>query len=173
MNKKENISLIGMAGVGKTALGKKLASYYRKKFIDIDDEIENSEKRSINEIIQEDGDNYFINIEEKITLKLDLSKPSIIATGGSIVYSKKAMNFLKKQSIIIFLNTSPIQIKNRLHNLEERGVIGIKNKPFEEIYKERLPLYQKYTDMVFTSTHHPQSDDCLEKLISAIKLFTK
>jgi shikimate kinase len=169
MTKKTNITLIGMAGVGKTTLGKRIAKYFKLKFIDIDDEIENSEERSINEIIAQDSEDYFIQVEEKVTLNLDLTLPSVLSTGGSIIYTQKAMEFLKEKSTVVFLQSSPSQIKHRLHNLNTRGIIGLKDKSFEELYYERLPLYKKYADLTFRTSLHPKSKECLEDIVAMLK----
>lgn len=142
-----NITLIGMAGAGKSTVGKKLAKKLKYKFIDVDKIIEKKNKAKLQKLIDKFGDKKFIKIEENAVLSLKKPKNSIISPGGSAIYSKKAMKFLKKNSKIIYLNASFESINKRLKNKSARGIVGLKNKSLKALYKERLPLYKKYADL--------------------------
>jgi len=137
-----------MAGVGKSVLGKKLAKRLEYKFLDIDEVIKKQIGLELQEIIDKFGEKRVLEIEEEIVLNLGYVNNYIISPGGSIIYSKKAMLFLKKISKIIFLHASFKSIERRLLNINTRGIIGLKEKNLKELYKERNPLYKKYADIV-------------------------
>ena len=141
-----NITLIGMAGVGKTTVGKELAKRLNYKFIDIDNLIEEKNKMKLQQIVSSFGDEKFIEIEEKAVLELGRLENTIISTGGSIIYSKNAMNYLKNNSKIVFLNGSFETIEKNLKNQRTRGLVRLKTS-LKELFYERLPLYRKYADI--------------------------
>ncbi|PIV46076.1 shikimate kinase [bacterium (Candidatus Moisslbacteria) CG12_big_fil_rev_8_21_14_0_65_36_11] len=143
-----NITLIGMPGAGKTTLGKKIARKLGFKFIDLDKKIEKKFKLRLSKIVDKLGEKKFLKEEEKAVLKLKRINNCVLAPGGSIVYSVKAMNLLKRISLVIFLRSSFAKIRRRVGDPVKRGVIGIKSKSLKKIYEERLPLYKKYADYI-------------------------
>tara|TARA_B100001094_G_C17825003_1_gene620405 strand:- start:51 stop:566 length:516 start_codon:yes stop_codon:yes gene_type:complete len=145
--KHTKITLIGMAGVGKTTFGKEIASKNNYSFIDVDTLINNEIKVSIHDYIQSHSEKEFLALEESIILKLKLPKKCIISTGGSVIYSKNAMTHLKKNSTIVFLTDSVTNIKNRIQNFDFRGIVRQNLTSFEDIYKSRMPLYKQYQDI--------------------------
>jgi len=149
--KKENITLIGMPGSGKSTIGKLLAKRFDFEFIDGDEYIEKQEKMSLRQIIDTKGDEGFCKIEEKRILELLPLNDCILAPGGSIVYEKKLMNTLKNSSILIFLDL-PCQVIEKRVGLkmkrhEQGEIVGLKSKSIKELYEERLPLYKKYQNI--------------------------
>jgi shikimate kinase len=92
------------------------------------------------------GDEDFIRFEEKTILKLNVQN-CVIAPGGSIIYSQKAINHLKRNSIIVFLDLSLEVLKSRTKDVDKRGIVYLKRKSYEEVFYERLPLYIKYADI--------------------------
>ncbi len=142
-----NIALIGMAGVGKSALGEELAKRLNYRFLDIDEVIEKKTKLRLQEIIDSSGEDEFLKIEEKAVLGLGELDRCVISPGGSVVYSKAAMGFLKENSVVVFLDASFESINGRITNHSTRGIIGLKNKSLKELFEERLPLYKKYADI--------------------------
>lgn len=144
---RNNITLIGMAGAGKSAVGKALAEKLDYKFIDVDGIIEKNHNLRLQEILEKFGEKKFIEIEEKEILALDNLENCVISPGGSVVYSEKAMEFLKKNSKIIFLDAPLEMIESRIKNYETRGIIGLKSKSVKEIFLERHPLYEKWADI--------------------------
>jgi len=138
-----NITLIGMAGAGKSVIGRALARKIAAKFIDTDKVIEAETGMKLQEIIDGTGEKDFLRIEEKSILNLDITDKCVISTGGSVVYSRKAMMFLKKRSIIVFLDTPLRTISTRVTNKATRGIIHLR-KGLIAIYRERLALYKKY-----------------------------
>ena len=147
---KTNISLIGMAGCGKSVIGKKLAYKLGFIFLDLDDLMEVEHQKKLDEIINERGEDGFINLESRSLIKFldnDIKK-TVVAPGGSIVLSPEAIVKLKSKSLVIFLDTPFLIIKKRFLQKQTRGaVIGLKNKSLEEVYNYRLPLYIKYSDL--------------------------
>ncbi len=140
------ITLIGMAGVGKSVIGKALAEKLSFRFIDTDALIEHEIGMSLQDIINKLGEKEFLRIEEKTLLALNPPEKCVISTGGSAVYSEMAMGSLKKISVIVFLDASLDTIENWITDKVERGIIHLK-KGLAGIYKERLPLYKKYADI--------------------------
>jgi len=136
-----------MPGAGKSFLGKRLANKLGYNFIDLDIEIEKVKGKSIKKLLEELGDKELLRLEETEAVKLKYIQKTIISPGGSIIYSKKAMELLKENSIIIFLNISLNEIKNRIKNLEQRGIVGLKEKGIDNLYLERTKLYKHYADI--------------------------
>lgn len=136
-----------MPGVGKSFIGEKLAVRLGCKFVDVDKLIEKEQGMNLQEVLDKNGEENFIEIEKKAILSLNGDR-IVIAPGGSIVYSPEAMEYLKKISKIIYLKDRLNNIKKRISNLGSRGVVGLKNKSFEELFRERERLYEKYVDFV-------------------------
>lgn len=142
----KNIVLIGMPGSGKSTVGVILAKALGMKFVDTDLLIQQSEGRLLQEIIDSDGISRFLEIEERIIAGLK-SENSVIATGGSAVYSKKAMEALKSSGVTVFLNAKTEELAKRIRNMKTRGIVLDAGRTFNEIYEQRMPLYKKYADI--------------------------
>ena len=147
-----------MPGSGKSMYGKILAKRLGFKFIDPDHYIVEKEKMPLQEIIDKKGDEEFIKIEEKRILELLPLKKHVLAPGGSIVYSKKLMEALKKCSVAIFLNVPLEIIEKRLTNKATRGIVGLKSKSVRELYEERTPLYKRYADITINCSRKSDSE---------------
>ena len=158
----KNITLIGMPGSGKTTLGKELSLKMNKLFVDTDRLIEKVHNKKLSEIINSDGNDGFLSIEEDTILDLQCSN-TIISTGGSVVYSEKAMDHLKKISTIIHLDVSLVNLRKRLNNLAERGVVLKENQTFEDLFNERNLLYNKYSQIKFDN-NSPLNMDLLSNI---------
>lgn len=141
-----NIILIGMPGSGKSTCGVVAAKMLLKNFFDTDLLIQNLEGASLQNIIDTKGLDYFTNAEEQAILSLDI-KGTIIATGGSVIYSDKAMQHLKSLGKIIYLHLEYEQMCSRISNLSTRGVAIKKGCTLNDMYNERLPLYEKWADV--------------------------
>jgi len=143
-----NITFIGMPGAGKSTIGEKIAKDFGYKFIDIDKIIEDDKKIGLQSILNQIGDKEFIKLEEQTVLNLSSVQNSIISPGGSVIYSPKAMNYLKSISTIIYLNISLEEIEKRVSSSKEsRGIVGLKDKTLIEVYNKRTPLYKQYADI--------------------------
>lgn len=144
---KSNIVLIGMPGAGKSTVGVVLAKRLGLRFVDTDLIIQEKEGLLLQEIIRKKGCEGFIKTENDILKELELER-TVIATGGSAIYGKEAMEHLGKTGIIIYLNQSLRGISLRLGDLKSRGVIFKEGQTLKEIFRERTPLYNKYADII-------------------------
>lgn len=144
---KNNIVLIGMPGVGKSTVGVILAKILGYRFLDTDIVIQHEENRLLKEIIDAEGVDGFIEIENRINSRLDAEK-CVIATGGSVVYGKEAMKHLSEIGRVVYLKLDYRKLKYRLGNIRNRGVVIRDGQSLLALYKERVPLYEKYADIV-------------------------
>ncbi|MBP5453257.1 MAG: shikimate kinase [Lachnospiraceae bacterium] len=142
----KNIVLIGMPGVGKSTLGVVLAKELGFEFVDADLLIQKREKRLLKEIIAEDGVDGFLKVEEEVNAGIEAER-TVIATGGSVVYSAKAMEHLKSIGKVVYLKLNFDDLNNRLGNLKGRGVVLKDGQTLKSLYEERTPLYEKYADI--------------------------
>ena len=140
------ITLIGMPGSGKSCLGKALSSKSKVKLVDSDKLIESIHKRKLQDIIDTDGVEAFRKIEEETLLSLDPEDDIILSTGGSAVYSSKAMEYLATKGKILYLYCSYETIKERIGDFSKRGVVLKPGQDLLGLYNERVPLYEKYAD---------------------------
>lgn len=144
---KDNIILIGMPGSGKTTIGTELSEKIGYGYIDSDSVIVAREGKRLNEIIAERGREVFLDIEAKINSELCASR-CVIATGGSVIYRDFAMQKLKEKGTIVYLKVSYEEIAKRLGDLKKRGVALKDGFTLKDLYEERVPLYEKYADIV-------------------------
>lgn len=142
-----NITLIGMPGAGKSTVGVVLAKAIGYKFIDTDLVIQEDQGMVLQDIIEKYGTSGFNTIENSVISSIHTDK-SVIATGGSAVYGKEAMQNLKSAGKVLYLELPYNDIKRRLGNLEKRGVSMEKGQTLEELYNKRVPLYEKYADKI-------------------------
>lgn len=142
-----NIVLIGMPGSGKSTIGVVLAKVLGYEFLDSDLVIQKREKRLLSEIIEQEGIDGFLAIENDVNKSLDVER-TVIATGGSAVYGKEAMEHLKKIGTVIYLRLGYKPLRRRLGSLKKRGVVLKKGQTFRMLYDERTPLYEQYADLV-------------------------
>ncbi|NLK96646.1 shikimate kinase [Defluviitalea saccharophila] len=141
----KNIVLIGMPGAGKSTLGVILAKTLKMPFVDTDLIIQQTQNRLLQEIIEEDGIDVFLSIEEKAILDLDV-QGSVIATGGSVVLKPEGMKHLKENGFVVYLQLPYMEIEKRIRNITTRGIVMQKGQTLLQVYDERVPLYEKYGD---------------------------
>lgn len=158
MTGKTNLILIGMPGAGKSTVGVVLAKKKGCRFLDSDLLIQESRGALLHELIAEYGTEGFLKIEEEVNASID-AEHTVIATGGSVVYGKAAMEHLGKIGTVAYLKLSCSAIKDRLGDLSERGVALREGQTLEDLYRERVPLYERYADVTV---------DCGEKSIREI-----
>ncbi|MBR5202469.1 MAG: shikimate kinase [Clostridia bacterium] len=161
-----NIILIGMPGCGKSTVGVILAKTLGIGFVDTDLIIQQQENRLLQNIIDADGINYFLDCEARAVKTVDCDN-SVIATGGSVVYREDAIKHLKKSGKIVYLDVPLNEIKNRLNNISTRGIAAQKNDSIDDIYNERVALYNKYADVIIKT-----NGESIEKTVEKIcKIF--
>ncbi|MCM1182386.1 MAG: shikimate kinase [Roseburia sp.] len=142
-----NITLIGMPGAGKSTIGVVLAKNRGLSFIDSDLVIQEQEGKRLHELIEAQGIDGFLAIEERVNCSLN-PKAAVIATGGSAVYSDAAMRHLRALSAVYYLRLSYEGIAERLGDLEQRGVVLREGQSLRDLYDERALLYEKYANRI-------------------------
>lgn len=144
---KSNIILIGMPGSGKSTCGVLAAKAMLKNFFDTDLLLQGLEGQRLQDIIDQKGIGYFVSAEENAIMSLNI-EATVIATGGSVIYSDKAMQHLKELGKVIYLHLDYDSMLARIKNITTRGVVLKNGETLLDMYNERLPLYQKYADVV-------------------------
>lgn len=142
---KKNIILIGMPASGKSTIGVILAKVMKYRFIDTDLLLQEETDQTLVEIIQERGLEGFLRLENETVSALNTQR-SVIATGGSVVYGEEAMNSLKQQGTVVYLKHRYEVIASRLTNITTRGVAMREGTTLLELFRERVPLYERYAD---------------------------
>lgn len=163
---KENIILIGMPGSGKSTCGVLAAKALLKNFFDTDLLLQGLEKAKLQDIINSNGIDYFISAEEKAILSLDINA-TVIATGGSVVYSQKAMEHLKALGKIVYLHLSYDVMLSRIKNITTRGVVMKKGSALQDMYNERINLYKKYADYTINCDNNT-IEKTVEEIVNCI-----
>ncbi|WP_095645754.1 shikimate kinase [Methanosarcina spelaei] len=160
-----NITLIGMAGAGKSTIGRALAKHLGYTFIDVDHLIREKTGMPLQTLIDKEGDLAFIRFEEEAILRIEQVDRSVISSGGSVIYSEKAMTHLKTISKIIFLDTAFRSIAKRLPNARKRGIVGLRDRSLKELFEERVVLYHKYADFSIKLNGKENIQEITEKII--------
>lgn len=166
MMKNKNIVLIGMPGAGKSTIGVILAKSLLFDFCDTDLSIQKSTGKSLSQIINEEGIDAFIELEEE-TICSEAFSGCVVATGGSAVYGEKAMAKLKENGIIVYLKVSPEELQKRITNIHTRGIAMKEGTSISELYEERAPLYEKYADITI-ECDGLSPEECVDEIIKKI-----
>ncbi len=155
-------------GTGKTAVGKELARLLNMKLIDVDTEIEKSEKMTINEIFKQLGEPRFREIETEMITKLSKDKNSIISTGGGAVLKQENMDILRRNGVIICLTATPETILSRTSNSNDRPLLQVENplKRIKGLLDFRKPFYERADVMIDTEGKTPLqiAEEIIEKV---------
>lgn len=168
MEQKTNIVLIGMPGVGKSTIGVILAKVLGYSFLDADLLIQEQEGKLLREIIEEKGTDGFIEVENRVNASIRADR-TIIATGGSVVYGKEAMEHLKEISRVVYLKVSYAILEKRLADIKGRGVVLKEGQTLETLFEERSKLYEQYAD-IEVSEEGLDVEQTVEKLVEALEL---
>lgn len=170
MAKKSNIVLIGMPGAGKSTLGVVLAKILGMDFVDGDILIQNQVGNTLQKIIDAQGVDGFLQVENDVLAAVDVQN-TVISTGGSAVYSDEAMRHLTDIGTVVYLDVSLEELRNRLGSLHERGVVMRKgvSMSLDEIFEERGPLYRKYAEVTL-QTDGLTVREATRKLVDALSV---
>ncbi len=158
-----NIVLIGMPGAGKSTVGVILAKVMGYHFIDSDLLIQEQEKCLLKDIIERNGLDGLIAVEEQVNSNIQADR-TVIATGGSVIYGEKAMEHLRKIGTVVYIKLSYRTISRRLGNIRQRGVVFREGQTLQSLYEERCPLYEKYAHIIIEA-----EDLDMEELMDRIK----
>jgi shikimate kinase len=162
----KNIILIGMPGAGKSTGGVILAKTLGMKFIDTDIVIQENTGRLLQEIIDTEGTGAFLKIEEETICSLQCNN-SVIATGGSIVFSNRSMDVLRKDGVVIYLKISFEEMVRRLNNITTRGIVLLAGQSLRDMYNQRVPLYEKYAEITIDCSNG-HIEDCIGNVIAEL-----
>ena len=168
MEQKTNIVLIGMPGVGKSTIGVILAKVLGYSFLDADLLIQEQEGKLLRERIEEKGTDGFIEVENRVNASIRADR-AIIATGGSVVYGKEAMEHLKEIGRVVYLKVSYAILEKRLADIKGRGVVLKEGQTLEILFEERSKLYEQYAD-IEVSEEGLDVEQTVEKLVEALEL---
>lgn len=157
-----NIILIGMPGAGKSTVGVILAKVLGYQFIDSDLIIQQKENRLLKDIIEQEGLNGFIEIENKINQEIHTSN-SVIATGGSAIYGKEAMNHFRNIGLVVYIKLGYDTLETRLGNIKQRGVVLKEGQNLKDLFEERCPLYEEYAHIIIDAKEME-----IEELVASI-----
>lgn len=143
----DNLVLIGMPSSGKSTAGVLLAKRIGFGFIDTDLIIQGEQGALLSQIIEREGAEGFLAIEERVNAGI-VAMRCVIATGGSVCYLPRAMEHLKKLGTVVYLELSEEEVARRVPDFVRRGVVMRGNiRTLKELYAERVPLYEKYADV--------------------------
>lgn len=169
--KNNSITLIGMAGSGKSSTGIILAETLDWKYVDLDKLIFDTQGMTHHDYMEQNGEMALSDLENKLTLDLNFEN-LVFASPGSIIYSAPAMKKIKRNSTIIYLETEPETIEKRIGNkLYKNGILGLKEKGLKKLMEERAVFYNKYADFTFHSkeeTPHEMADTIINVLKNEI-----
>lgn len=150
MTKRDNITLIGMPGAGKSTLGVVLAKRRGMRFVDTDLLIQEGAGCLLCDYIEHNGLQAFMDYENEVISGLECTG-HVISTGGSACYGREAMEHLSKISTVVFIDISFKEMMRRLGDLTKRGVVMREGLTIGDVYDERRPLYERYADLTLRS----------------------
>ncbi|MCD4670398.1 MAG: shikimate kinase [Actinomycetia bacterium] len=167
---KNNIALIGFMGSGKTTAGRLLADRIGYLFLDLDELIEISEQRKINDIFRESGEDHFRDIELKTIKKIAYNKACVFACGGGVVLRGENMKIISKNSYVVYLMVSPLEAVKRLFRSMDRPLLPDKkrNERIHELIDAREKLYSGYADIIINN-EKISPEDTIERIIASVQ----
>lgn len=141
-----NLILIGMPGAGKSTIGVLLAKRLGYHFIDTDLFIQVRARARLQQIIAARGMPAFKELEERTLCELTVNR-SVIATGGSAVYSEPGMHHLAQLGCILFLDIPLQELQRRVDDMDTRGLVLDPGEDFAQLFARRRPLYQAWAQI--------------------------
>jgi len=165
----KNIILIWMPGSWKTTIGKPLAEKLNMDFLDFDDDVIEKEMwKTVGEVLEELGEEKFLNLEEKLALNLNI-KNTVLATSGSVPLRPKAIEYLKTIWKIIYLEIPIETVKTRLERMKVDRIVGMKNMTMDEILAYRKSFYEKSYDYKFSFSGLWEKQEVFKEFIQFFK----
>ena len=157
-----------MPGSGKSTIGVILAKRLGYDFVDTDNLISDREKTTLQDIIDKKGVSEFLKIEGIVGEKLNIDN-TVIATGGSMVFSDSAMKNLLKDSKCVFIDVPLPEIKRRVKNIDTRGIAMEKDDTLDTLYGKRMPKYREYADITVEVKQNSKIDNVVSKILDMLK----
>ena len=162
-----NVILIGMPGCGKSTLGVLLAKSLGMTFLDTDLVIQDREHALLSQLIRTHGSDGFLALEESICAQLDVNN-SVIATGGSVVYSQAGMEALKRNGDVVYLAATYAEVEKRVTNITTRGIVLKHGCSLQDAFAGRVPLYEQYSDYTVDGTGK-SIEECVEEIVGLFR----
>jgi len=150
-----------MSGAGKSYIGKQFAKAANFSFIDIDGAMEIEYGKPLQDILDTLGDQEFLKAQAEQILELAGLDTTVISPGGSVVYSEEAMEFLRKHTTIVYLESTLATIQARIKDTP-RGIVGLATQTLEELYNSRVTLYEKWADITVKTETKTPTELCQE-----------
>lgn len=157
-----------MPGSGKSTIGVILAKRLGYDFVDTDNLISDREKTTLQDIIDKKGVSEFLKIEGIVGEELNIDN-TVIATGGSMVFSDSAMKNLLKDSKCVFIDVPLPEIKRRVKNIDTRGIAMEKDDTLDTLYEKRMPKYREYADITVEVKQNSKIDKVVSKILDMLK----
>lgn len=157
-----------MPGSGKSTIGVILAKRLGYDFVDTDNLISDREKTTLQDIIDKKGVSEFLKIEGIVGEELNIDN-TVIATGGSMVFSDSAMKNLLKDSKCVFIDVPLPEIKRRVKNIDTRGIAMEKDDTLDTLYERRMPKYREYADITVEVKQNSKIDNVVSKILDMLK----
>ena len=150
----QHIFLVGPMGAGKTTIGRQLADFLCRPFIDVDNEIEARTGADIQWIFDMEGEQGFRDRESKVLKAIiETSPSSIIATGGGIVLRNENRTILQKNGLVVYLSATKEQLYERTRRDKNRPLLQVDDRRavIDQLVEKRDPLYREIADLTFPS----------------------
>ena len=140
----KTVALVGLMGVGKTTIGRRLADHFGLPFVDADEEIEKAAGMSVADIFANYGEKGFRDGEQRVIARLLEGEPRILATGGGALTHSLTRENLKAKAITLWLKTDIRVLAKRVANRPHRPLLKDRNpiEVLKEHVKTRYPLYE-------------------------------
>lgn len=167
--KSKPIALVGMMGVGKTSIGRRLAQRLQIPFVDADQEIVDAAGLSIPEIFEKFGEAHFRDGERRVIARLFDGKRKIIATGGGAFVNEETRQLMMERAIVIWLDADIDTLVERTARKGDRPLLanGDARQILTKLAQERNPLYaQAHVHVKSQSTPHEATLDAIMKALS-------
>ena len=166
-----NIILIGMPGAGKSTIGVILAKTLGMDFLDSDLVICRETGRTLQEILDTDGLERFLQLEEDIACSLRPAH-TVIATGGSVPMSPRAMAHLKSLGTVVYLRVALPELSRRLSNIKTRGIAFGPGESLETLYQKRVPIYESWADLTVAADPDENNlEHMVEQIVEKLRLY--
>ena len=162
----KNIILVVMPGSGKSTLGILLSKAIGYGYIDSDSVIVAREGKLLPKLIEELGNDGFLEVEAKVNGSICASR-CVISTGGSAIYRADAIQKMKKNGVVVYLKIPYEEVERRLGDLKTRGVVLKEGFTLRDLYEERVPLYEAQADFTVELDNSPIEEN-VEKVREAI-----
>lgn len=160
-----------MPGSGKSTVGVLLAKTLVYDFIDTDILIQKKAGISLCGLIELEGTDGFIKTENSVISSVNVQN-TVIATGGSAVYGKEAMEHLQSISTVVYLTVPLRELSHRIKNIKTRGIVMQNGQSLSDIFEDRSALYEKYADIT-VSCNGLSAEECVCEIINAVNRYAE